>query len=168
MRSISARQGFLRSLIAVMPVLATLCTAPAGEAAPVSFIVVVLLLSSTWAVFPESAAGVVVLTLVLVWWGLGLREGLDPWVLVAAAAFLVAHVAAVLAAYGPIEMDLDAAVVVLWVRRAALVFLASPTTFALAIWVRGAPEPAGVWIAALAATFTLMLLASLTLSRQVE
>ena len=54
-----------------------------------------------FAVLPESPSAPRVLLAVLVWWAVALDDGLHPAVLVAAAALLVAHLAAVLASYGP-------------------------------------------------------------------
>jgi hypothetical protein len=85
-------------------------------------------------------------------------------VLPAAAALLVAHVAAVLASYGPLTMRLDPHVVRLWVRRAALIYLPVPLLYLTAAWVDGVSAPAGVWFAGLAATFCAIAAASLTLS----
>ena len=132
--------------------------------APVSVFVLLALLGVGWAAFPESAAGAVVLILVISWWGVGLRDGLDPWALPAAAALLAAHVAAVLVSYGPVELPVDGATTRLWARRAALVFLVVPLTYGLAVWVRDEPAPGGMWVAGLAAAFAALLLASLTLS----
>ncbi len=104
------------------------------------------------------------LILVISWWGVGLRDGIDPWALPAAAALLAAHVAAVLVSYGPAELPVDGATARLWARRAALVFLVVPLTYGLAVWVRDEPAPGGMWTAGLAAAFAALLLASLTLS----
>lgn len=153
-----------RALVAALPALAAACTTGAGETAPVWFFVVLGLLGAGWAVFPESAAGAVVLTLVISWWGIGLRDGLDPWALPAAAALLTAHVAAVLLSYGPVELPVDGATARLWVRRAAMVFLVAPLTYGLAVWVRDEPAPGGIWAAGLAAAFAALLAASVTLS----
>lgn len=149
--SLSTGQRVVRLLVAVLPVLAVVCTVGAGEAPAAWFVALVGLLSLGWATFPESAAGATVLVLVLAWWGIGLRDGLDPWALVAAAALLAAHVAATLASYGPATMPVDAALARLWVRRATLVYLAAPATFLLAGSVRDVAPPAGVWAAGLAA-----------------
>ena len=97
----------LRLLIAVTPALAALCTIGAGEGPPVYLVVLLLLLGAGFAAFPESAVGLVVIVLVLAWWGLGLRDGLDPWALPAAALLLAGHVAALLVSYGPGELELD-------------------------------------------------------------
>ena len=153
-----------RALVAGLPLVAVACTTGAGEAAPLWFFVLVGLISLGWAAFPESAAGVVALFLPIAWWGVGLRDGIDPWALPAAAALLLAHVAAVLVSYGPPELPVDAATARLWARRALWTFLAVPLTYGLAVWVRGEPAPTGTWVVGLAAAFGALLAASLTLS----
>ncbi|MGI8645491.1 MAG: hypothetical protein ACR2JD_04120 [Nocardioides sp.] len=158
-------QWALRLLVAPMPALAVLCTIGAGEAAPVWFVALVLALGVGFAVFPESAVGVVVTVLVLAWWGVGLRDGLDPWALAAAAALLIAHVAALIAAYGPKHMGLDPAVVRLWVLRGLAVVLVTPALYAVATWLRDAPEPPGMWVIGLLAAFAATMATSFVFAR---
>ena len=153
MSALSPGQGGVRLLVAVMPVLALLCTVGAGEAPPVWFVSLVALLSIGFAAFPESAVGVAVLILVLAWWGLGLRDGLDPWAVPAAAAILVAHLAAVVASYGPRQLRVDPDVAWLWVRRGLAVFAVSPALLVVSLWLRGTPEPPGIWVLGLGAAF---------------
>jgi len=158
-------QWALRTLVATMPALAVLCTIGAGEAAPVWFVVLVLALGVGFAAFPESAVGVVVMVLVLAWWGLGLRDGLDPWALPAAAALLVAHVSALIAAYGPPGLGLDPAVVRLWVRRGLAVSVVTPALYGVAAWLRDAPEPPGMWVIGLVAAFVATMATSFVFAR---
>jgi len=160
MSALSPGQGGVRLLVAVMPVLALLCTVGAGEAPPVWFVSLVALLSIGFAAFPESAVGVAVLILVLAWWGLGLRDGLDPWAVPAAAAILVAHLAAVVAAYGPDRLRVDPDLARLWVRRGVAVFVVSPVLLLVTLSLRGTPAPAGIWMLGLAAAFVAMSAAS--------
>lgn len=161
----SAGQWVLRVVIATMPASAVLMTIGAGEAPPVWFVALVLLLGVGSAVFPESAAGLVVLVLVLAWWGLGLRDGLHPWSLPAAAAVLVAHLAGLVAAYGPAELPLDPAVLALWARRGATVFLVAPALYVLASVFRDSPAPPGIWVLGLAAALLATMTASVAFSR---
>ena len=156
----------LRALVALSPLAALLCTAGAGEGAPGWLVVLVLVLGLGWAAFPESVAGAVVVAAVIVWWGIGLREGLDVWALPAAAALLAAHVAAVLLSYGPPQLQLDGPTFWLWVRRGALGYLAAPLAFGLAVWVRDEPAPAAMWAVGLAAALAAMLAASVVLARR--
>ena len=161
----SLGEWVLRLLIAVTPALAALCTIGAGEGPPVWFVALLLLLGIGFAVFPESAVGVVVIVLVLAWWGLGLRDGLDPWALPAAALLLTGHVSALLVSYGPGELELDPRVVRLWVGRGLLVFLASPVFYAVGVWLRDAPEPPGMWVTGLTAAFAATMVVSFLMSR---
>lgn len=106
-----------------------------------------------YALAPEAAIGTVAMGFVLAWWGVAFRDGLHPQALVAAAGLVASHVAGVLAAYGPSEMSVDRATVLLWVRRGVLVLAISPLVWLLAIVVRDQPEPDGVWVAGLVAAF---------------
>jgi len=162
---LTAGQWLLRALVAAMPVLAVLCTIGAGGAAPVWFVVLVAVLGLGWAAYPESAAGVAVLVLVLAWWGIGLRDGLDPWAVPATAAILTAHLAAVVSAYGPAQLPVDPPVARLWVRRGLAVFVPAPLLLLVATWLRGSPEPDGIWVLGLAGAFLAIVAASATFSR---
>lgn len=154
--SLSRSQLALRALVLLGPVVATLMTGPAGHWAPWWVVLAIAGLAGGFAVLPESAVGVGTLVAVLGWWTASLRDGLHPAVLVAALALLVAHVAALLASYGPGEMPVPAALIRLWVRRTALVLLVVPVVWALARVLEGEPEQPGIWVVgtavALAAT----------------
>lgn len=158
-------QWVLRGLIATMPVLAVLCTIGAGQAPAVWFVALVAGLGLGFAAYPESAVGIAVLVLVVAWWGVGLRDGLDPWALPAAAAILTAHLAAVVSAYGPPQLPVDPPVGWLWVRRGSAVFVAAPVLLLLATWLRDSPEPAGIWVLGLAAAFLAITAGSVTFVR---
>lgn len=153
MNTLGPGQWLVRALVAVMPVLAVLCTIGAGEAPPVWFVGLVAVLAIGFAAFPESAVGVAVLVLVLAWWGLGLRDGLDAWAVPAAAAILVAHLAALVVSYGPARLRVDGDAAWLWVRRALAVFVVSPALLVVALWLRDSPAPAGIWVLGLGAAF---------------
>lgn len=161
---VGAGQWTVRGLVALMPAVAVLCTYGAGQGPSPWFVGVVLVLGMGWAWFPESAVGATVLVLVLAWWGIGLRDGLDPWALPAALALLTAHVAATVAAYGPLAMPVDPGLVRLWLRRGLLVYLATPLTWALATAARDAVPPAGTWLAGLGAVAVAGTVASVLLS----
>ena len=107
---LSAGQWAARAAVAAMPLAALLCLAGADDAAPLWLVVVVAITSVYWAAVPESAVGAPILAVVTVCWGLRTGADVDPLVLPAAGALLVAHVAAVVASYGPATMRLDAAV----------------------------------------------------------
>jgi hypothetical protein len=108
-------------------------------------------LAVAFALMPEAPIGTVATGLVLAWWGLAFRDGPHVQALLAAAGLLVAHLAAVVAGYGPRDLPPDPATVRLWAIRGAGVFLAAPAVFAVATLLRGQPEPVGIWVAGLAA-----------------
>jgi hypothetical protein len=126
----------------------------------------VLVFSLGWAAYPESAVGTTVMVLVVCWWGLGLRDSVNVWAIAASALLYGAHVAGTLASYGPPEMPLDGEVVRMWLRRTALTLFAAPVIYICVRWVRDIPEPAGVWVAGLAAALVVIAAASLMLSRR--
>ena len=161
---LSAGQWAARAAVAVMPLAALLCLARADDAAPLWLVVVVATTSVYWAAVPESAVGAPVLAVVAVCWGVRTGGDVDPLVLPAAGALLVAHVAAVVASYGPATMHLDGAVVRLWVRRAELVFHPVPAVYLLAVWAEDGSPPAAVWLVGLGCTFAAIAVASITLS----
>ena len=115
------------------------------------FALLVAGLAIAFSLRPEAPMGTVATGLVLAWWGFAFRDGPHPQALLAAAGLLTSHLAAVLAGYGPRDLPLDPATVRLWAVRGALVFLAAPAVFAVAILLRGQPEPVGIWVAGLAA-----------------
>lgn len=121
-------------------------------------------LAVAFALVPEAPMGTVATGLVLAWWGLAFRDGPHPQALLAAAGLLVAHVAAVLAGYGPRELPLDPMTVRLWLVRGAVVFLAAPVVYAVASLLRGQPEPVGIWAAGLAAALVTTVAAGLVLT----
>jgi hypothetical protein len=163
---LSTGQWVARVLIATMPVATLLCAGAAGARLPAWLVVLVVLVGAGWAVVPESTAGVAVLAIIVVWWGIELGSAPDPLVLPAAAALLTAHVAALLDSYGPATMALDRDVVILWLRRGALVYLMAPALYGFATWVEDVPEPAGLWPAGLAVTAAAAVVVGSVIARQ--
>ena len=157
---LTAGQAVLRVLVLLGPVLALLATGLVGVAPAGWLVGLVLALSVAFAAMPESPFGAAAMLVVLAWWGIAFRDGLHPQALVAAAALLVAHVAAVLASYGPGSMPLDRDLARLWVRRGTAVFVVAPAVWLLATALRDQPEPAGIWVAGLAAAFVAILVAA--------
>jgi hypothetical protein len=132
-------------------VVALLMTGPAGNWPPWWLVVPVLGLAAGSAAAPDSPVGAAAGLVVLVWWTIALGDGVPASAVVAAAALLAGHVAALLASYGPAPMPLDAATVRLWVRRGALALLTVPGAWAVARLLRGEPDQPGIWILAVAA-----------------
>jgi hypothetical protein len=128
-------------------------------------VVLVTGLAVGFSLLPESAMGTVATVLVLAWWGLAFRGGPYAPALLAAAGLLAAHLAAVVASYGPRDLLLDPPTVRLWAVRGALVFLAAPAVFAVAVLLRGQPEPVGIWVAGLAAALVTTVAAGMILTR---
>ncbi len=121
-------------------------------------------LAIAFSLVPEAPMGTVATGLVLAWWGFAFRDGPHPQALLAAAGLLTAHLAAVLAAYGPRDLPVDPATVRLWAIRGALVFLVAPVVFAVAILLRGQPEPVGIWVAGLTAALVTTVAAGILLT----
>ena len=125
-RSWSRSQVSCRALIAVLPLVALLI-APGHQ--PRLLVLLVVAGSIAWVVFPELAAGPIVLLSVMASWALVVPDPVQPRVLVAALALSGAHVAGLLAAYGPARVALDRRLVLLWVRRSLLAFVAAPVAY---------------------------------------
>jgi hypothetical protein len=146
-----ASQVAARLPILLGPLAGLVAAALAGIPPPGWVAVLIGVLAVGWAFMPESLLGTMCLALVLAWWGVADLVGLPAEALIAALGLLVAHVAAVVAAYGPSEMSVDGPTARLWVVRAALVLIAAPVVWLLAVVLRDQPEPPGVWIAAMVA-----------------
>lgn len=160
MRLLTPGQWALRVMCVLGLLVALLATGLAGVRPDLWLIVLVGALALMYAVAPESAAGTVAMAFVLFWWGLALRDGLHPAALLAALGLVTAHLAGLLATYGPARMAVDPATVLLWLRRGAQVLLFSLVLYGVAVLVRDQPEPDGLWLAGLAAGLvTVVLLA---------
>ena len=151
LRRLTPGQWGLRATMVTGPVVALAATGLVGEWPAGWLVVLVAALGVGYAVLPETSVGTVAMGLVLAWWGIALRDGLHAEALIAAAALLAAHLAGVVAAYGPARMAVDRATTMLWVRRGAIVFMMAPLLYLFALWVRDQPEPEGLWVAGLAA-----------------
>lgn len=122
----------LRLAMLLAPPAALLAAAGAGDPAPASILALVALLSLGFAVAPDSGFGLLALGSVVAWWSLVADDGLHPSVLVAAVLLSVAHVAGLIAAYGPAGLPVPGAVASVWVARGAIVLLAAPLVWVLA------------------------------------
>ena len=159
-------QWVLRAVVVLGVVLALFATVPAGATPAVWLVLLVLVCAGVFAVFPDSAAGAGALFLVVAWWGVGLRDGLHPAALLAAAGLVTAHVAATVADLGPGTLPLDRAVVVRWTVRGLLVLLAAVLAWGVATLVRDQPAPAGLWLAGLLAALLALVGANLLFVRR--
>lgn len=155
-RTWSRSQVGCRALVAVLPVVALL-VAPVRP----SLLVIALVAAGSvlWCVFPELAVGPVVLLTVMVWWSLAVPDPVQPRVLAAALVLVAAHVAGLLAAYGPARAALEPGLVVVWVRRGLLAFVTAPVAYG-AVVVLDDPD-ARMWPLAVAVLVLLALVAGM-------
>jgi hypothetical protein len=159
-RPLTPGQVALRLLVLLGPPLALLATGLAGVAPAGWLVVLVLVLSVGFAAMPDSPFGTVATLVVVAWWGLAFRDGPHPQAVLAAAGLLVAHVAAVLASYGPAELPVDRGLVRLWALRGLAVLASAPAVWVLAVALQGQPEPPGIWVAGLVAACAATLVAT--------
>jgi hypothetical protein len=161
---LSRSQLLLRVPVLLGPMVALLATGPAGNWPPWWVVAGVLALAAAFAARPDSQSGAAAFLAVLVWWVISLGDDLQPEILLAAAALVVAHVAAVLASYGPSAMPLDPAAVRLWARRGLLVLLTVPAAWVAARLLEGEPEQPGIWVLGVVAVLTATVAATVTLT----
>ncbi len=169
-RSDGAQLWVLRAAVTVAPAVALLLGGVVGPGPGLGLVVVVAVLAGGWAVFPESAAGVVVLIVVVAWWAGG-PDGdaaLHPIVIAVAACLVLAHVAALLASYGPSEAALRRPLVMLWVRRWLAVLVPVPVLLGVAWLLRGDVDVAGAWTAGLVGVMAATVLCALAVRRPRE
>ena len=149
----------LRGVVLVAPVLAVLAARP--EDLPSGwFLAVTVVLSIGFAAMPESALGTMCLAVVVFWWLLAARDGVPVGAVPAALLLVGAHVSSVLLSYGPPRLPLGGALVRRWLRRSALVAMAAPLVWLVAVAVDGEGEPPGVWVAGLACAVVVCIVAA--------
>lgn len=129
-RSWSRSQVACRILLAVLPSVAFL-VAPVQP--PVLLVLLVVGASCAWAALPELPVGPLVLLTVMGWWALKVPDPVRPGVLLVALALTGAHVAGLLAAYGPVRAALDRRLVTMWVRRGLLAYVPAPVAYAVVV-----------------------------------
>lgn len=117
---LNVQQWSLRLLVVVAPMGALVAETRAGAHVQVWFIVLVALLCALSGLLPDSNTGLLVVLMVGAHWALALRDATSAWVLVAALALLVFHVAGVLASYGPASVVLGPALLGLWLWRSGM------------------------------------------------
>ncbi|WP_296605214.1 hypothetical protein [Nocardioides sp.] len=139
-------QLVLRALVLVGPVVAVLVSGPAGHGPPWWLVLVVAALSGASGWFADATFAVAPLLVAVGWWAAALGATTSAWLLVAAGALVVAHVAGLLASYGPPTMPVDRAVTRLWVRRGVLVLLTAPVAWAAVLLLDDQPEQPGIWV----------------------
>jgi hypothetical protein len=150
----------LRVVIALGPLVALLAAVPEGFAPPLWLGVLVALVSVGFAYLPEQYLGSLAMVLVVGWWAIDVRGAMPLAVVVSAGALLASHIAATLAAYGPRMLSPDRAIVLRWTRRGALVWLVAPVLWLVVDAQRGHTTPASYWVAGLAVTLVVALVAA--------
>jgi hypothetical protein len=153
-------QWGLRLVVLAGPLVALLARGLATEWPPLWLVLLVGALAAGWAFAPESVIGAVALLVVGFSWATGLEGRLPIAAVLAAAAMLAAHLAALEASYGPDALPVSAPVVRLWVRRGLLVFLAAPAVWALGRGVDELPTSGTVWVVGLVVSLSVTIVAA--------
>jgi hypothetical protein len=159
MRGWTRGQWALRLVVLAGPLLALSAQGLTGDGPRTVTVLLTAALAAGFARYPESPAGTVAFVLVLASWWDGGAGAVEPSALLAAAALVASHVAALLTSYGPDDVPLDRALTLLWLRRGAAVLLAAPAVWLLAQGLRDQPEQAGVWVAGVVAVIGAVLFA---------
>jgi hypothetical protein len=163
-RSYPTSQLVLRALVLLGPVVAVLATGPAGNWPPWWVVAPVAGLAAAVAASPDSPLSAGPGLVSLGWWTIALGDELTGWVVLAAVALVVGHLAGLLASYGPGTMPLDPATARLWARRGVLVLLSVPGAWGVARLLRGEPEQPGIWVLGVATALLATVLASASLT----
>jgi len=131
-------QFALRSVVGVGAMVVLIAAAGAGATVPLWQAVTLLGLAALTACWPDSSAGTLLLVGAAYVWA-GTPESLSPWVLVAAAGMVFAHLAAQVAALGPAPLRVDSTQVSRWAVRATLVWISAAVTWVMVVWMREVP-----------------------------
>jgi hypothetical protein len=131
-------QVVLRCLVGVGAGTVLAAAAAGGAVVPLWQQATLLGLAALAACRPDSAAGSLLLVGSAFVWA-STPESLTPWVLVAAAGMVVAHVAALVASTGPATVRVDRAQVNRWAVRVALVWVAAAVAWVMVVWMRDVP-----------------------------
>lgn len=131
-------QFALRSVVGLGTVAVLVAAAGAGATVPLWLAVTLLGLAVLTACWPDSATGAFLLVGSAYVWA-SAPESLSPWVLVAAAGMVFAHLAAQVAALGPAPLKVDSTQLSRWAVRAALVWVAAVATWVMVISMREVP-----------------------------
>jgi hypothetical protein len=152
-------QWLLRAVVLVGPLVALAARWP-SDPPRLWQILVTTALAAGWAVAPESVVGGVALLFVAFSWVAGTEGDLPSGAVLAAVAMLAAHVAALVASYGPDALPVSANVVRLWLWRGAGVALVAPLVWLAALAVREVPGSGTVWLLGLAVALSVTVVAA--------
>lgn len=156
LRSLPRSTLVLRSLIPVFSVTALLVALPEW---PNTWLLGFLVLCSLrWALRPEDVAGVIVLVLVVAWWGIHGADG--PRLFAVAGCLLGAHVVAILSGFGPARLAIGRRVVMLWLRRAAIAVVPVPVAYVAVHALEAEAAPPWLWTASVGTVAVLTLVAT--------
>ncbi len=158
-RDWSRGQWLLRSVVLLGPLVALLVRWP-SDPPRLWQILVTAALAAGWAVAPESVVGAVTLLLVAFSWVTGTPGALPSGAVLAAVAMLAAHLAALVASYGPDALPVSANVVRLWLWRGLGVALVAPLVWLAALAVREVPGSGTVWLLGLAVALSVTIVAA--------
>jgi hypothetical protein len=158
-RDWSRGQWLLRSVVLIGPLVALLARWP-SDPPRLWQILVTGALAVGWAVAPESVVGAVTLLLVAFSWVAGAPGDLPAGAIVAGVAMLAAHVAALVASYGPDALPVSAPVVRLWLWRGLGVVMVVPLVWLVALAVREVPGSGTVWLLGLAVALSVTVVAA--------
>jgi hypothetical protein len=132
-------QVAVRTLVGAGALTVLVAASEAGAAVPVWQQVGLIGLAVLTACWPDSSAGTLLLVGAAFVW-VGTPESLTPWVLVAATGMLFAHIAALVAATGPLALKVDRVQASRWALRGALVWIAAAVCWVMVIWMRDVPS----------------------------
>jgi hypothetical protein len=154
----SRGQWLVRAVVLLGPVVALLARWP-SDRPPVWLVLLAAVVAAGWAAAPESVFGAFALLLVGLSWAGGSGGGLPAGAVVAATAMLAAHLAALVASYGPGALPVSPAVVRLWLRRGLGVALVGPLVWLVARAAREVPGSDTVWLLGMAVALSVTLVA---------
>ncbi len=116
--------------------------------------------------YPDSGAVAGALVIVVVWWGIGLRDGLHPAALIASAGLVAAACGGDRG--GSRTRTPSRSTGESWCAGRSAVcwsWLSTPLAWGVAVLVRDQPAPAGIWLAGLVAALAGLLTANLLFTR---
>ncbi len=158
----------LRAVVALGPLVALLAAVPQGQVPSLWLVGLVAVGSVGFAFVPEYALGTLVMLVVLLWWARSLGTTVPATAMLAAAALLASHVAAMLLGYGPPTMGVRRDLVLLWALRAAAVWVAAPVIWFVAGVYDGHASPTLFWLAGLATALVGAVVAAVVVPTQNE
>jgi hypothetical protein len=159
-RSLTAGQWVLRVVMVAGPLLALFARTPSLGAPPAWGVLIVLVLGVGWTLLPESVVGAVALLAVGFSWASSDTTEVSVWVLVAASGLLAAHLAALVASYGPPRLPVDPGVTRLWALRGAGLSGTAAAVWLVARAVADLPDSPTIWILGLVVALSVVVVAA--------